>query len=97
MSGDVTFIPVSTEQTPLPYGVIAVSNDNPSAKALAAMFRHEDDRERFVSGRSFTDTELQAYAERIIEATLDHIARPGKAEAWAVDPDAIIAAAEAER
>lgn len=45
---DLAYIPVATEQTPLPYSVIEVSVINPNAKGLVAMFRNEDDRDAFL-------------------------------------------------
>jgi len=52
---DLTYIPVATEQTPLPYSVIAVSNNNPSAKSLVAMFKFEEDREAFMNLKNGVD------------------------------------------
>lgn len=40
-----TFIPIPTEQTPLPYSIISVSDDNPADKELVAMFKFERHRD----------------------------------------------------
>ena len=41
---DKTFIPIPTEQTPLPFSIIAVEDKDPSKKELVAMFKFERHR-----------------------------------------------------
>ena len=52
---ELTYIPVATEQTPLPYSVIAISNTFPMAKGLVAMFKFEDDRDAFIKTKNEAD------------------------------------------
>ena len=52
---ELTYIPVATEQTPLPYSVIAISNVHPTAKGLVAMFKFEDDRDAFIKSKNEAD------------------------------------------
>lgn len=40
-----TFIPVDTEQTPLPFSIMGVSDTNPADKHLVAMFKSERHRD----------------------------------------------------
>lgn len=42
---DKTFIPIPTEQTPLPFSIISAEDTNPSKKELVAMFKYERHRD----------------------------------------------------
>lgn len=42
---NTTFIPIATEQTPLPFSIMGVADDNPANKHLVAMFKSERHRD----------------------------------------------------
>jgi len=45
---NTTFIPIETEQTPLPFSIMGVSDDNPADKELIAMFKFERHRDAII-------------------------------------------------